>query len=256
MPLLHALPFIAYLLSGLLLTRYFVLGSVTNQHRTIVNLMLLIACSSHGYILFELWQYDGVFFGLTASISFVAWVVSTLLFLTSFSKPIQSLGILIYPLSAIAVIIAFLFPGTQGKLLSISIAAHVFLSIGAYAILAIAVGQSVLLSIQERYLHERNFNTFVDRLPALQTMESFLYQSLKMGLLLLTLSLISGYLYIDEFFSQNITYKTILSIIAWFGFAIIIIGHNIFGWRGKLVAVSTQIAFSVLVLSYFGTKFI
>ena len=155
MPLLHALPFIAYLLSGLLLTRYFILDSVTNQHRTIVNLMLLIACSSHGYILFELWQHDGVFFGLTVSISFVAWVVATLLFLTSFSKPIHSLGILVYPLSAFAVIIAFLFPGTQGKLISMSIAAHAFLSIGAYALLAIAVAQSVLVSIQERFLHEQ-----------------------------------------------------------------------------------------------------
>ncbi len=115
MPLLHALPFITYLLAGLLLTRYFVLDSVTNQHRTSVNLMLLIACSSHGYILFDLWQHDGVFFGLTVSMSFVAWVVATLLFLTSFSKPIHSLGILVYPLSAIAVIIAFLFPGTPGQ---------------------------------------------------------------------------------------------------------------------------------------------
>ena len=92
------------------------------------------------------------------------------------------------------------YPGSQGKLLSISIAAHVFLSIGAYALLSLAVGQSVLLSIQERYLHEHNFNTFVDKLPALQTMEDFLYQTLKMGFLLLTLSLISGYLYITDFF--------------------------------------------------------
>ena len=255
MPLLHALPFIAYLLSGLLLTRYFVLDSVTNQHRTIVNLMLLLACSSHGYILFELWQHDGVFFGLTVSISFVAWVVATLLFLTSFTKPIHSLGILVYPLSAIAVIIAFLFPGTQGKLISISIAAHAFLSIGAYALLALAVAQSLLLSLQERFLYEHNFNTFVDKLPAFQTMEAFLYQTLKMGFLLLTLSLISGYLYIDDFFTQKLTYKTILSIIAWIGFAGILLGHKIFGWRGKLIAISTQIAFAILVFSYFGTKF-
>jgi ABC-type uncharacterized transport system permease subunit len=255
MPLLHTLPFITYLLSGLLLTRYFVLDSVTNQHRTIVNLMLLIACSSHGFILFELWQHEGVFFGLTVSISFVAWVVATLLFLTSFSKPIHSLGILVYPLSAIAVIVAFLFPGTQGKLISMSIAAHAFLSIGAYALLTIAVAQSVLLSIQERFLHEHNFNTFVDKLPALQTMEAFLYQTLKMGLLLLTLSLISGYYYIDDFFTQKLTFKTILSVIAWIGFAGILFGHKVFGWRGKLVTVSTQTAFAILVLSYYGTKF-
>jgi len=255
MPLLHALPFIAYLLSGLLLTRYFVLDSVTNQHRTIVNITLLIATSSHGYVLFNLWQYNGVFFGLTVSMSFVAWVVATLLFITSFSRPIHSLGILVYPLSAIAVIIALFFPGSQGKLLSTSIAIHVFLSIGAYALLALAVGQSILLSIQEKLLHEHNINTFIDKLPAFQTMEDFLYQTLKMGSLLLTFSLISGYFYIDDFFTQKLTYKTILSVIAWIGFVGIVLGHKFFGWRGKLVTLSTQIAFSILVLSYFGTKF-
>ena len=255
MPLLHTLPFITYLIAGLLLTRYFVLDTVSNQHRVIVNLLLFVACSSHGYILFELWQHEGVFFGLTVSVSFVAWVVATLLFLTSFTKPIHSLGIIVYPLSAIAVIVAFLYPGSGGKLLSISIAAHVFLSIGAYALLSLAVGQSLLLSIQERFLHEHNFNTFVDKLPALQTMEDFLYQTLKMGFLLLTLSLISGYLYISDFFTQQLTYKTILSVLAWLGFAGILFAHMVFGIRGKLIVLLTQIAFAVLLLSYFGTKF-
>ena len=86
-------------------------------------------------------------------------------------------------------------------------------------------------------------------------MEDFLYQTLKMGSLLLTFSLISGYYYIDDFFTQKLTYKTILSIIAWIGFVGIVLGHKFFGWRGKLVSRSTQIAFAVLVLSYFGTKF-
>jgi len=86
-------------------------------------------------------------------------------------------------------------------------------------------------------------------------MEDFLYQTLKMGFLLLTFALISGYFYIDDFFTQKLTYKTILSVIAWIGFAGIIGGHKLFGWRGKMVTLSTQIAFVILLLSYFGTKF-
>jgi len=42
MPLLYILPFAAYLLAALLLTRYFTLETVTNQHRTSVNLLLII----------------------------------------------------------------------------------------------------------------------------------------------------------------------------------------------------------------------
>ena len=116
-------------------------------------------------------------------------------------------------------------------------------------------GQSLLLNIQERFLHEHNYNTFVDKLPALQTMEDFLYQTLKMGFLLLTLSLISGYFYISDFFTQKLTFKTILSVMAWIGFAGILFVHMVFGIRGKLIVLLTQVAFAVLVLSYFGNKF-
>ena len=88
-----------------------------------------------------------------------------MLFVTSFTKPIHALGILVYPLSAITVIFSLIFPDTQNKVISVSIAAHVFLSIGAYALLAIAVCQSVLLNIQEKRLHEHKINTFVKKLP-------------------------------------------------------------------------------------------
>ena len=113
MLLLYILPFASYLLAGLLLTRYFTLETVTNQHRTTVNLLLLISCASHGYILLDQWHDNGVFFGLATSASFVAWVVAIMLFITSFSKPIHALGILVYPLTAITVMFSLVFPDTQ-----------------------------------------------------------------------------------------------------------------------------------------------
>ena len=256
MPPLYIIPFATYLLAALLLTRYFALDKITNRHRTVTNLLLLIACISHAYILKDYWQGDGIFFGLVTSTSFISWVVATLLFLTSLTKPVHVIGILVYPLTAVSVILLLLFPDTNSKLVSISIASHVFLSVGAYALLSIAVAQSILLKIQERLLHEHNINTFIDKLPPLQTMEDFFFQTLKMGCILLTLSLASGFIFVVEFFEQNLSYKTFLSVIAWIVFVGIAIGHKVFGWRGRNAILATQIAFSVLVLAYFGTKLI
>jgi len=256
MPPLYIIPFVTYLLAALLLTRYFALDKITNRHRTVTNLLLLIACISHAYILKDYWQGDGIFFGLVTSTSFISWVVATLLFLTSLTKPVHVIGILVYPLTAVSVILLLLFPDTNSKLVSISIASHVFLSVGAYALLSIAVAQSILLKIQERLLHDHNINTFIDKLPPLQTMEDFFFQTLKMGCILLTLSLASGFIFVDEFFEQNLSYKTFLSVIAWIVFVGIAIGHKMFGWRGRNAILATQIAFSVLVLAYFGTKLI
>ena len=256
MPPLYIIPFVTYLLAALLLTRYFALDKITNRHRTVTNLLLLIACISHAYILKDYWQGDGIFFGLVTSTSFISWVVATLLFLTSLTKPVHVIGILVYPLTAVSVILLLLFPDTNSKLVSISIASHVFLSVGAYALLSIAVAQSILLKIQERLLHEHNINTFIDKLPPLQTMEDFFFQTLKMGCILLTLSLASGFIFVDEFFEQNLSYKTFLSVIAWVVFVGIAIGHKMFGWRGRNTILATQIAFSVMVLAYFGTKLV
>jgi ABC-type uncharacterized transport system permease subunit len=256
MPLLTIIPFVAYLLVALLLTRYFTQESETHQHKTLVNILLLLACASHAYLLGDLLQAEGVFFGLASSVSFVAWVVAALLFATSLRKPIHALGIIVYPLAAIALLFSLAFPDTQNKLLEVSIAVHVFLSISAYALLAIAVCQSVLLNIQEKLLHEHQINSFINKLPPLQTMEDFLFQTLKMGCFLLTLSLASGFLFIDDFFTQALTVKTLLSLIAWAVFVGLVIGHKIFGWRGKNATLATQIGFAVLVLAYFGTKFV
>ena len=256
MPPLYIIPFATYLLAALLLTRYFMLDNITKRHRAVTNLLLSIACISHAYILKDYWQGDGIFFGLVTSASFISWVVATLLFLTSLTKPVHVIGILVYPLTAVSVILLLLFPDTNSKLVSISIASHVFLSVGAYALLSIAVAQSILLKIQERLLHEHNINTFIDKLPPLQTMEDFFFQTLKMGCILLTLSLASGFIFVVEFFEQNLSYKTFLSVIAWIVFVGIAIGHKMFGWRGRNAILATQIAFSVLVLAYFGTKLI
>jgi len=73
MPLLYILPFAAYLLAALLLTRYFTLETVTNQHHTIVNLLLLIGCASHGHKLFG-WR--GKLVTLATQIAFAMIVLS------------------------------------------------------------------------------------------------------------------------------------------------------------------------------------
>jgi ABC-type uncharacterized transport system permease subunit len=39
-------------------------------------------------------------------------------------------------------------------------------------------------------------------------------------------------------------------------FASLVIGHKIFGWRGKQAIISTQIGFGILLLAYFGSKFV
>ncbi|CAB5500662.1 Inner membrane protein YpjD [Bathymodiolus thermophilus thioautotrophic gill symbiont] len=247
---------IAYLLAALLLMRFFTQDNAQHKHQKSVFLLISFAVITHALTFTNFWTANGVFFGLANSASFAAWLIAVLLFLSSLSKPVHALGILVYPLAALSLVFSLLFPDTAGKIISLSIASHVFLSITAYALLALAVCQSVLLKIQKIYLHAKKINPFINKLPPLQTMERIMFQGLRVGFYLLTLSLITGFIFIDDFFAQHLIHKTTLSLVAWIIFAVLIFGHKLFGWRGKQTIVAIQVGFSVLLVAYFGSKFV
>lgn len=247
---------VAYLLAAVLLMRFFTQDNAQHKHQKSVFLLVSFAIITHALTFANFWTSEGVFFGLANSASFVAWLIAILLFLASISKPIHALGILVYPLTAFSLIFGVLFPDATGKTIPLSIASHVFLSITAYALLALAVCQSVLLKIQEDHLHAKKINGFINKLPPLQTMERLMFQGLRIGFYLLTLSLLTGFVFIENFFAQQLIHKTVLSLVAWVIFAVLIFGHKIFGWRGKQAITAIQVGFVVLLLAYFGSKFV
>ena len=93
-------------------------------------------------------------------------------------------------------------------------------------------------------------------LPSLQFMESFLFQLIGVGFALLTLSLTSGWLFVDDIFAQRLAHKTLLSIFAWIIFGTLLLGRAFAGWRGRTAVRLTLVGFSLLTLAYFGSKMV
>ena len=85
-----------------------------------------------------------------------------------------------------------------------------------------------------------------------------MFQLITVGFLLLTLTLVSGLFFADEVFGRPLVlnHKTVLSIVAWVIFAVLLLGRWRFGWRGRKAINWTLGGFAVLLLAYFGTKFI
>jgi ABC-type uncharacterized transport system permease subunit len=246
----------AFIVSSVLLARYFTKDEIQHQHQQTIALLISFAITAQALNFTDFWTSEGIIFGLSNSASFASWLIVILLFIASFTKPVHALGILVYPVAAITVLLSTIFPDSGDKIIPLSIASHVFLSITAYALLALSLCQSILLKIQEKHLHERNIDGFINKLPALQTMENLLFQSLRVGFYLLTLSLLTGFFFIDDFFAQHLIYKTTLSLVAWVIFAALVVGRKIFGWRGKQAILATQVGFGVLLIAYFGSKFV
>jgi ABC-type uncharacterized transport system permease subunit len=83
-----------------------------------------------------------------------------------------------------------------------------------------------------------------------------MFQLIGAGLVLLTLSLITGFLFLEDMFAQHLAHKTILSLLAWLVFAILLLGRYRSGWRGRIAIRWTLGGFISLMLAYFGSKMV
>ncbi len=131
---------------------------------------------------------------------------------------------------------------------------HIFSSIIAFSLLNIAALQAIFLSIQEQQLRKHPPRKIILTLPPLQTMESLLFQLISTGVIFLTVSLFSGFIFIDDLFAQHLAHKTVLSILAWLIFSALLYGRSRYGWRGQTAIQWTLIGFTSLLLAYFGSK--
>jgi ABC-type uncharacterized transport system permease subunit len=108
----------------------------------------------------------------------------------------------------------------------------------------------------DHFLRHHHLNPLVRSLPALEVLENLLIRLIAAGFLLLTLSLLSGIMFINDIFAQHLVHKTILSILAWLVFGVLLFGRWRYGWRGSTAVRLTLAGIALLLLSYFGSKLV
>ncbi|WP_233071300.1 cytochrome C assembly family protein [Motilimonas eburnea] len=133
---------------------------------------------------------------------------------------------------------------------------HISIALLSYSTLMIAGLFATLLGFLDYQLKQKRKPLFHPALPPLMTIEKQLFQLIFIGTLLLSLSLASGFLFLNDMFAQGKAHKALLSIIAWFLYVTLLWGHYIKGWRGKPVIYATVIGAFVLTLAYFGSRFV
>ena len=119
-----------------------------------------------------------------------------------------------------------------------------------------AACQAVLLALVEHQLRSKHSFGLLHLLPPLETMESLLFTLLWSGITVLSLAIAAGFIFLENMFAQHVVHHTILSMASWTGYAVLLIGHKVFGWRGTTAVLWALIAFALLLLAYFGSKFV
>jgi ABC-type uncharacterized transport system permease subunit len=224
-----------------------------------VFLLALVALICHGLV-----AWENLFVGQSLDLSF--YKVSALIFLvinlaciaSLARRPLQNLLVALFPLSALAVVVSTYSPSSaaDANVYSGGMLVHIGSSILAYAMLTLAAIQSALVAIQDRHLKQKKTRGIIQVLPPLQLMESMLFELIWTGVILLSLSIVSGIIFVDDIFAQHLVHKTVLTLSAWVLFSILLWGRYQLGWRSRTAVRFTLGGFTLLMLAYFGSKLV
>ena len=255
------LAILLYLLaSGLLAARLSQGRAESGTRPSAILLIGIVGLLAHGALLYpSTLTPGGLNLGIFNAASLVALITVALLLLASFQEPVENLGIPLFPVAAITIGLVLLYPSHQlitGTASGWQLDVHILISLLAYSILGLAALQALLMAVQEYHLHNRQPGGIIRSLPPLQTMESLMFQMIGVGFALLTLALVTGVLFLQDIFAQHLVHKTVLSIMAWCVFALLLWGRWRFGWRGRVAIRWTVGGFVFLMLAYFGSKLV
>ncbi len=232
-------------------------GNIPQHRQLLIGVWLGSLLLHGGAVLAAVLQPSGVMINFATASSIVMWLCNGLLFATMLHRPLETLGIVVVPFTLSAMLMPLLESHHSSSLsLNTGLGIHIFTSLLAYSMLTLAALQALLLALQNKHLHNHHPGGLIKTLPPLQDMESLLFKLIVLGVVLLSGGLLSGALYVDNLFSQHLVHKTVLSIIAWCVFSALLWGHWQYGWRGRIAIRWTLSGFFLLMLAFFGSKFV
>ncbi|WP_045727136.1 MULTISPECIES: cytochrome c biogenesis protein CcsA [unclassified Xanthomonas] len=191
-----------------------------------------------------------------AALSLVSLGMALMTTLVGASGRMAALGVVVFPLSASLLLAYHGYGHAPAPLLDWRLQLHAWLALLAYATLGIAALLAAMLWLQERALRRRDFHPWLRALPPLTALETLLFRTIVVGFILLSLTLLTGVLFVQDFLAQRLVQKTVLSVLSWIVFGALLFGRWRYGWRGVKAVHWTLVAMLLLLLSFFGSKFV
>ncbi|TQQ21906.1 cytochrome C assembly family protein [Vibrio cholerae] len=218
-----------------------------------------IALLFHGWLLSDLILHSsGQNMSILNVASLISFIISLAMSLAMFKTRLWFLLPVAYSFSAINLSAATFLPGTfithlesDPKLLL-----HISLALFSYSTLSIGALYALQLAWLDHKLKSKKVFSINPNLPPLLLVERQLFKIILIGNLLLTGTLLTGFIFVQDMFAQGKAHKGILSFVAWIVYSILLWGHYRKGWRGKKVTWFAVAGATLLTLAYFGSRFV
>lgn len=249
---------ILYVLAMFLLGNSALKGTSPRWQTAAGSALVGLAIVLHGFWLYlAIHQENGLALGSDNISSMLGWLIAGIALYSSLRPGLAGLAAMMLSLATLGVAVSFIpfgEPITTG--ITWQLASHILLSIAAYSVLGIGAIMAAAIALQDARLRSRKPSGLLLMLPSLEAMEHALFSTLSAGFLLLTLAIFSGLIFVDNLLAQHLAHKTLLSVVAWVVFAVLLVGRWRRGWRGKKAVYLALTGFVILALAYFGTKLV
>lgn len=248
-----ALASVCYLIAAGLQARIVLQGA---NHARLVKILGGVAVFGHAIATWQVFYSEAGFnLGVFPMLSVMALSIVAMVLISSFRRPVDNLFIVLFPVAFCTVVLELATTEdlTPRADISAGILGHIVLSIAAYSLLTIAAAQALLLSFGDNMLRGHHLK-ILKNMPPLQTMEQLMFELLSSGLIFLTLSIATGFIWLKDMSGPGLVHHTVITLLAWGVFAILIWGRYQLGWRGAQASRWTLTGFVLLAMGYFGSK--
>lgn len=241
----------AYLIAAGIQTLF--LTAKFSGKQTLVFYLGLFAICGHGWLLYN-WidTHMGQNLTIYNLFSQAAWLVAVIQIVLAIRKPLENLAIFIFPICAVSIVLVKIFPNQNlvdaaANPLAVG---HLILAIVAFSVLCIAGCQALLMAIQNWQLRHKDTEHALKILPPVESMEKLLFQLISIGFVLLSLLLISSIYFFSNVLTPPLLSKTLLGLLAWLIFAVLLMGRHLFGWQSRIVVSWTLGGVTLLLICY------
>ena len=237
--------------------------SVLRESRSLTRASVALVCIgavAHAAAQYHHWvPLGGQEVSVLNVLSLCALVVVLLLIASlTMKEPLYHAGLVILPIAIAALLLEWgiAAPGNLIASGEPGLSIHIICAVMAFGLLSIAAVYAVFVALIDHFLRQRRLNRIVRTLPGLVVLEGHLFQLITAGFIFLTIALAVGLTFVTDLFAQHLAHKTILAILAWLVFGVLLWGRYFRGWRGRLAVRMTLAGMLILLLSYFGSKLV
>ena len=247
-----------YTLAAILLLRHFIHHQEHQRPVSPIVFASLAGLAHLAFLINTIMLAPGQNMSITNVLSLVAWLITAAMLVSASVLPNRIMLPVVFVFSALTVLASTLIPVAHIMHIELhpGLVIHITLSLFAYGTLAIAFLYALQVSYITFRLKQKGASLLHSALPPLTLVEGMMFRLLQIGTALLVISLLSGFIFLEDMFNRLYAHKTVLSILALILYIFILAGQKLRGWRSRQLIVMNVIGIVLLTLAYFGSRFV